>query len=105
MAPLGSLSKFMSPPPAHMTSTNIGIDPNTGVPNSMYPLSSPSSFQSLYAQHWRPPMFPFVFPPGYPFSPGVLSQGSSSTHTTSGHSLSTTNNSNHSLSQKRSTTH
>ncbi|CAF5192008.1 unnamed protein product, partial [Rotaria magnacalcarata] len=75
------------------------------VPNSMYPLSSPSSFQSLYAQHWRPPMFPFVFPPGYPFSPGVLSQGSSSTHTTSGHSLSTTNNSNHSLSQKRSTTH
>jgi hypothetical protein len=24
----------------------------SGVPNSMYPLSSPSSFQSLYAQHW-----------------------------------------------------
>ncbi len=98
----------------------------SGVPNSMYPLSSPSSFQSLYAQHWfvyslineyifksfffflkcrRPPMFPFVFPPGYPFSPAVLSQGSSSTHTASGHSSSITNHGNNSLSQKRSTTH
>jgi hypothetical protein len=30
MAPLGSLSKFMSPPPAHISSANLGIDPNTG---------------------------------------------------------------------------
>ena len=30
MAPLGSLSKFMSPPPAHISSANLGIDPSTG---------------------------------------------------------------------------
>jgi len=30
MAPLGSLSKFMSPPPAHISSANLGIDANTG---------------------------------------------------------------------------
>jgi len=50
-------------------------------------------------------MFPFVFPPGYPFSPAVLSQGSSSTHTPSGHSSSATTHGNNQLSQKRSTTH
>ncbi|CAF0870356.1 unnamed protein product [Adineta steineri] len=105
MAPLSSLSKFMSPPPAHISSANLGIDPSTGVPNSMYSLSSPSSFQSLYAQHWRPPMFPFVFPPGYPFSPAVLSHGSPSTHTPSGHSSSIASHSNSPLGQKRSTTH
>ncbi|UJR38017.1 hypothetical protein I4U23_030699 [Adineta vaga] len=106
MAPLGSFSKFMSPPPAHISSANLSIDPSTGVPNPMYSLSSPSSFQSLYAQHWRPPMFPFVFPPGYPFSPAVLSQGSSpsSTHAPSGPSSSITTPNNHSFGQKRSTT-
>lgn len=30
MAPLGSLSKFMSPPPAHISSANLSIDPSTG---------------------------------------------------------------------------
>jgi hypothetical protein len=50
-------------------------------------------------------MFPFVFPPGYPFSPGVLSQSSSSTHTASGHPSSITAHSHSPLSQKRSTTH
>jgi hypothetical protein len=51
-------------------------------------------------------MFPFVFPPGYPFSPTVLSQGSSSSsHTPTGHSSSMTTHGNNSLSQKRSTTH
>ena len=102
---------------------NIYIFGYSGVPNSMYSLSSPSSFQSLYAQHWfvdslinfqififfldfrRPPMFPFVFPPGYPFSPAVLSQGSSSAHTPSGHSSSIPTHNNSPLSQKRSTTH
>ncbi|CAF1569631.1 unnamed protein product, partial [Adineta steineri] len=29
MAPLSSLSKFMSPPPAHISSANLGIDPST----------------------------------------------------------------------------
>lgn len=53
----------------------------------------------------RPPMFPFVFPPGYPFSPAVLSQGSSSSHTPSGHSSSIANHGNNSFSQKRSNTH
>jgi hypothetical protein len=49
-------------------------------------------------------MFPFVFPPGYPFSPAVLSQGSPSTHPASGHSSSITSHSNNPLSQKRSST-
>ena len=92
------------------------------MPNPMYPLSSPSSFQSLYAQHWfvyfphkliniflhrrRPPMFPFVFPPGYPFSPSVLSQGSPTAHTSTGHSSSAGgNHGNHSSVQKRPSTH
>ncbi|CAF0975755.1 unnamed protein product [Adineta ricciae] len=63
----------------------------------------------------RPPMFPFVFPPGYPFSPAVLSQGSAAAtavHTPTGHSSVMTthsnhngnNNGSHSLGQKRSTT-
>jgi hypothetical protein len=30
MAPLSSLSKFMSPPPAHLSSANLSIDPSTG---------------------------------------------------------------------------
>lgn len=30
MAPLSSLSKFISPPPAHISSANLGIDPSTG---------------------------------------------------------------------------
>ena len=61
-------------------------------------------------------MFPFVFPPGYPFSPAVLSQGSAAAgaaaHTPTGHSPAMTthnnhngnNNGSHSLGQKRSTT-
>ncbi|CAF2964911.1 unnamed protein product [Rotaria sp. Silwood2] len=73
LASLESLSKFMSPPPAHISNSNLGIDQNTGIPNAMYPLPSPTSFQSPYSQHWRPPMFPFVFPPNY-----SLSQNSSS---------------------------
>ncbi|UJR08249.1 hypothetical protein I4U23_012522 [Adineta vaga] len=87
MPSLESLSKFMSPPPppAHMTNSNLNIDQSTGMPNSMYPLSSPTSFSSPYSQHWRPSMFPFVLPPGYP-----LPQNSPS------HSIS-------SSSQKRST--
>lgn len=48
-------------------------------------------------------MFPFVFPPGYPFSPGVLSQGSPSAHISSGLSSSIATHSNSQLSQKRST--
>ncbi|CAF1048683.1 unnamed protein product [Rotaria sordida] len=73
LASLESLSKFISPPPAHMSNSNLGIDQNTGIPNTMYPLPSPTSFQSPYSQHWRSPMFPFVFPTNYP-----LSQNSSS---------------------------
>ncbi|CAF0840494.1 unnamed protein product, partial [Didymodactylos carnosus] len=76
------LSKFMSPPPAHM-GMGLHVDPSTGVPNPMYPIPSPSPFQSLYssglAQQWRQTMFPFGFPPGYPlaqFSPTILSQSS-----------------------------
>jgi len=69
MTSLESLSKFMSPPPpAHMSNPNLMIDQNTGIPNPIYPLSSPTSFQSPYSQHWRSPMFPFVFPSGYPLS-------------------------------------
>ena len=64
-------------------------------------------------------MFPFVFPPGYPFSPAVLSQGSATAtaaaaaaHTPTGHSSAMAthsnhngnNNGGHSLGQKRSTT-
>jgi hypothetical protein len=30
MASLESLSKFISPPPAHMSNSNISIDQNTG---------------------------------------------------------------------------
>lgn len=54
-----------------------------GMVNAMYPLATSNSFPSPYSQHWyssssacrsidglhfrRPNMFPFVFPPGYPF--------------------------------------
>ncbi|CAF4913422.1 unnamed protein product, partial [Rotaria sp. Silwood1] len=66
LASLESLSKFMSPPPAHISNSNLGIDQNTGISNAMYPLPSPTSFQSPYSQPWRPPMFSFVFPTNYP---------------------------------------
>ena len=36
MGALGSLSKFMSPPPAHVSSNNLGIDPNTGKQNEFF---------------------------------------------------------------------
>ncbi|CAF1256107.1 unnamed protein product [Adineta steineri] len=78
MASLESLSKFMSPPPAHITNSNICTDQTTGIPNPIYALPSPTSFQSPYSQHWRSPMFPFVFPSGYSFSSNSSSPSISS---------------------------
>ncbi|CAF1560833.1 unnamed protein product [Rotaria magnacalcarata] len=79
LASLESLSKFMSPPPAHISNSNLCLDQNTGMHNSIYPLSSPASFQSPYSQHWRPHMFPFVFPPNYPLSQSSSSHSASPT--------------------------